>query len=373
MLDEAFLDTPDALTRADGRGLLLAVAESGARVRTAARAAAESGLTALRPDGRPRSLLLAGPCPSTYCAADLLSALLGGACQAVALDAYGADADPAALRWTLPGWAGPQDLLLTVTGYGREPGLEALVEQAYRRGMSVVAVAPAGSSLTDTVGTTHGMTLPMIQRTTAEPGAEPEAPGTLWAIMTPLLALTDRLGLLTAPPKALEEIADRLDTVAARCGPATATYDNPAKTLATELAEALPLLWSTGPLSGATARHLATTLTAVAGRPALAAALPHALQVHGPLLAGPQAEDPDDFFRDRVDEAEPLLPRVVLLHDAEPTGANPAPAARALAHGRGTPLSEIEPAGGGPLQIAAELIALADFTAVYLSLASSDH
>ncbi|MEV6109515.1 SIS domain-containing protein [Streptomyces sp. NPDC051940] len=373
MLDESFLDTPDALARADARGLLLAAAESGARVRNAARAAAEAGIGTLRPDGRPRSLLLAGPGPSTYCAADVLDALLSGSVQIRPVSPTGADADPATLRWALPGWAGPLDLLVVATGWGREPGLEALVEQAYRRGMSVVAVAPRDSPVTETVGTTHGMTLPMIPLPAVEePGSEPEAPGTLWALLTPLLALTDRLGLLSAPAKALDELADRLDSVAERCGPAIETYTNPAKTLAAELSDSLPLLWSTGPLSTATGRHLAATLAAVAGRPALAAPLPHALQAHGPLLAGQQAEDPEDFFRDRVEEPEPLLPRVVLMHDGEPAGASPAPAARALAHGRGTPISELEPAEGTPLQIAAELIALADFTAVYLALASSD-
>ncbi|MFC7221408.1 SIS domain-containing protein [Streptomyces polyrhachis] len=371
MLDEPLLDAPDALSRADSRGLLLATAGAGARVRTAARAAAEAGLDTLRPDGRPRSLLLAGPGAATYCAADVLGALLGGGCQATALEARGADADPTSLRWTLPGWAGPLDLLITATGYGREPGLEALVEQAYRRGMSVVAVAPAGSPLTETVGATRGMSLPMTDRTAAEPGAEPETAATLWAVLTPILALADRLGLLAAPPQALEEAADRLDSVAERCGPAVETYTNPAKTLATELAGALPLLWSTGPLADAAARHLAATLTAQAGHPALAAPLPYALQAHGPLLAGQQAEDPEDFFRDRVEESEPLLPRLVLLHDSEQDGNSPAPAARALALTRGTPLSEIAVTGGTALQRTAELIALGDFTAVYLTLASS--
>lgn len=69
-------------------------------------------------------------------------------------------------------------------------------------------------------------------------------PGTLWALFTPLLALLDRVGLLTAPAEALQSVADRLDRTAERCGPAIATYSNPAKTLAAELAESLP---SSGP------------------------------------------------------------------------------------------------------------------------------
>ncbi|MZE77113.1 mannose-6-phosphate isomerase, partial [Streptomyces sp. SID5475] len=43
MLDESLLDAPEALARADTRGLLRGAAGSGARVRTAARGALEAG------------------------------------------------------------------------------------------------------------------------------------------------------------------------------------------------------------------------------------------------------------------------------------------------------------------------------------------
>jgi len=61
MLDESLLDTPEGLAEADRRGLLRGAAEAGARVRTAARHAAEAGVGDLKPDGRPRSVLIAGP------------------------------------------------------------------------------------------------------------------------------------------------------------------------------------------------------------------------------------------------------------------------------------------------------------------------
>lgn len=59
MLDESLLDAPEALARADRRGLLRGAAEAGARVRTAARHAAEAGITELTPEGRPRAVLVA--------------------------------------------------------------------------------------------------------------------------------------------------------------------------------------------------------------------------------------------------------------------------------------------------------------------------
>ncbi|NEB75868.1 mannose-6-phosphate isomerase, partial [Streptomyces sp. SID14478] len=53
MFDETLLDDAEALARIDRRGLLRGAAEAGARVRTAARHAAEAGITELKPDGRP--------------------------------------------------------------------------------------------------------------------------------------------------------------------------------------------------------------------------------------------------------------------------------------------------------------------------------
>ncbi|NGO71756.1 SIS domain-containing protein, partial [Streptomyces boncukensis] len=207
------------------------------------------------------------------------------------------------------------------------------------------------------------------------PPQPPTAPGTLWAGLTPLLLLGDKLGLLQAGQSALQALADRLDEVAERCGPAIAPYSNPGKTLAAELAGALPLLWSEGAVAAVAARHWSVTFAALPGRPALAAELPEAMTAHGALLAGGFAAgaDPGDFFRDRVEEPEALHTRVVLLREGPPGGDSATVAARDLAYGHDTPVSELEPAeGSSPLEAAAELIATADFAAVYLTLADSD-
>ncbi|MFI0821779.1 SIS domain-containing protein [Streptomyces sp. NPDC021098] len=433
MLDESLLDAPEALARADARGLLRGAAESGARVRTAARQATEAGVTDLKPDGRPRAVLVAGPGAAGSCTADLLGALSGGNIPVSLIAPTGVAPAPGALRWALPGWAGPAELLVIVTPDGTEPGLPRLVEQAYRRGCALVAVAPGHSPLAGAVAQARGLMVPMATspyatppeaprrepshprraqpepepthpegpppegalgepvptgahpRHTTPPHIEPPGtapdevtgpalPGTLWALLTPLLMLVDRIGLISAPPAALQQVADRLDRVAERCGPAIATYTNPAKTLATELADALPLLWAEGPVATATGRRFAGLLATLAGRPALAADLPGALAAHGTLLAGVFAggADPDDFFRDRVEEPEALRARIVLLHD-EPVGpVSAVPAARELALAHDTAFSELEPDDGSPLERAAELLAITDFAAVYLALAPAD-
>ncbi|QNS05867.1 SIS domain-containing protein [Streptomyces xanthii] len=374
MFDETLLDDPDALARADRRGLLRGAAEAGARVRTAVLHATEAGIGDLKPDGRPRTLLIAGPGTAALGVSDLLRRLAGAACPVVRLRTTGVAPAPGALRWELPGWAGAVDLLLVATPDGSEPSLSLLVEQAYRRGVSVVAVAPAGAPLTEAVARAHGLFVPMA--TAPYEQDEPDAasaPGALWALLTPLLALLDRTGLLDAPPEALEKVADRLDRTAERCGPAIATYGNPAKTLASELAEALPLIWTEGAAAGPAGRRFAAALAELAGRAALAADLPEAMPAHGALLTGSLAAgaDPDDFFRDRVEEVQALRARVVLLRDRPAGSLSAAPAARELALSHDTAISELEPEEGSDLETLAELIAVTDFAAVYLGLAST--
>ncbi|MFF9901102.1 SIS domain-containing protein [Streptomyces longispororuber] len=380
MLDESLLDAPDDLVRADRHELLRGAAEAGARVRTAIRHATEAGVTELKPDGRPRAVLLAGPGTAATGVADLLDALVGTGSPVVRLAPTGVAPAAGALRWALPGWVGSVDLLLIATPDGSEPGLSLLAEQAYRRGCTVVAVAPARSPLTESVRGAHGLAVPMAlppqPAGDAADGAEAPAaaPGTLWALLTPLLVLLDRTGLLAAPTETLQKVADRLDAVAERCGPAVATYSNPAKTLAAELSEALPLIWAEGPTAGPVGRRFAATLAELAGHPALAAELPEALPAHAALLGqGPAGgADGDDFFRDRVEDAAPLRPRAVLLRDrpADAGGLTAAPAARELAQSHDVALSELHPDDGDDLERLAELIALTDFTAVYLAVAS---
>ncbi|MFG2334724.1 SIS domain-containing protein [Streptomyces sp. NPDC048604] len=424
MLDETLLDAPEALARADRRGLLRAAAEAGARVRTAVRHAADAGIANLRPDGRPRTVLVAGPGTAAVGVADLVGALAGAAAPVIRLRPTGVAPAAGALRWELPGWAGSLDLLLIPTTDGGEPGLALLAQQAYRRGITVVAVAPQRSPLAESVVAARGMVVPLAIAPHAMYDEEilAASPGSLWALFTPLLALLDRVGLLTAPPETLEKVADRLDRTAERCGPAIATYDNPAKTLAAELADTLPLIWTEGETAGPVGRRFAAVLAELAGLPALAAELPEALPSHGVLLAGDYAAgaDPDDFFRDRVDEPQALHTRVVLLRDRPVGGLTAAPAARELALSHDTPISELEPvldaatgtesgAGNGSgsgsgqrngqgnetgsgsgsgsepgqgddttadesgrvLEALAELLAVTDFAAVYLSLASA--
>ncbi|KRV48720.1 mannose-6-phosphate isomerase [Wenjunlia vitaminophila] len=366
MFDEALLDDHEELTRVDTHELLRGLASAGARVRTAARLADEAGLAALRPDGRPRVVLVAGSGAGTE-AGELLAAITGTAVPVLTL-APRSTADPEP-RWALPGWAGPLDLLLLATESGQEPGLAQLAEQAYARGCTVVAVAPPDSAVVSAAQRARGMSLPLAPPPGGGPDQDPTA---LWALLVPLLALSDRIGTGSFPAGTIQRAADRLDETAAHCGPATSTYQNPAKTLAAELADTLPLLWGEGTAAPAVARCFAGALARRAGLPALAAPLPQALHAHRGLLAGPlsQTVDDDDFFRDRVEDPAGLRLRVVLLRDrGEHAAGSDATPAHLLSRSHGVALSEVTAEAEGPLEAAAQMLALTDFASAYLALA----
>ena len=425
MFEEWLLDDPAALTRADESGLLLDLASAGATVRRSVRLAGEAGLDQLRPEGRPRAAFVAGHGTATL-AGELLAALGGTVCPIVVLGPV--LADPAhepgrsaptvtagdlrsdfslSLDWSLPGWAGPSDLLLILSSSGTEPGLITLAEQAYTRGCAVVSVTPAGSPLAGATLQVRGLPLPFEATGGAwepAPGLErdlpQEAPSALWGLLAPTLVLADRVGLVSIPPSSVQAAADRLDEIAVRCGPAADTYTNPAKSLAIQLDGVLPLLWSDGPGTAAVARRFAAVLAGEAARPAVTGTLPEALTSQRGLLLGQlgSESDADDFFRDRTEDTDSLRHKILLLRRIQGPAEPPSPAqapfepqqdpdaapaaephptphaisrAHRLASDHQVGIQELTSSQADPLGALTELIALTDFAAVYLGLASS--
>ncbi|MFI6445355.1 SIS domain-containing protein [Kitasatospora sp. NPDC050543] len=410
MLDDTLLDDPAALQRADRDHALLALAGAGARVRTALRLADAAGLAALRPDGRPRGVLVAGH-GSAVAAGEMLGALAGTGCLIATLPPTDANPVPragrdvrppaftAGLVWQLPGWAGPLDLLVIASGDGGEQGLVTLAEQAYARGCAIAVIAPTGSRLAEAALQVRALPLPYVLPALpdrdesgdlpAEPDLPAEDPGALWAFLAPLLALTEKTGVTQLPAGSLPATADRLDETAVRCRPDAAAYTNPAKSLAGRLAGTVPLLWAEGPVAGVVAARFAALLADRAGRPALAGLLPQALTAHRGMFTGRlgAGADPDDFFRDRVDEPDPLLLQVLLLRHtpgrpgeaqgpaevaADDEGARSFSVLRAhrLAAAHEVRLTEYAGVRADPLHALAELVGLTDFAAVYLGLAA---
>ncbi|MFE0458267.1 SIS domain-containing protein [Kitasatospora sp. NPDC058965] len=390
MLDDSLLDDPAALARADRDHALLALAGAGARVRTALRLTGPA-LTALRPEGRPRAVLVAGH-GTALTAGQALGALSGGATLVhplAAADALPSDPFSSGLSWQLPGWAGPLDLVVVLSTTGVEEGLIRLAEQAYARGCALAVLAPEGRPLAEAAQQVRALPLPYVPAAVEEPDRpDPqvdlpaEDPGAFWAYLAPLLALADRVGLLRLAEDELAGLADLLDELAVGFRPDAAAYRNPAKGLAAQLADTVPLLWGEGEPAAVAAERFAAMLADRAGCPAVTGRLPQALSSHRGMFTGRLGggADPDDFFRDRVDEPEQLTLQVLLLRHtpAEPGAdpAEPAPAghpvrrARRLAADHDVRLTEFAGTRPEPLAALAELVALTDFAAVYLGLAT---
>ena len=118
------LDDPEMVEAGDPGGMLRQVASSAAQVRTALRACAEADLSALRPDTRPRAIVVAGSGGSAF-AGDALAAICGVSSPVQVLRVSG---------YQLPGWVGAADLVIAVSRSGQTAEPVALATEATRRG-----------------------------------------------------------------------------------------------------------------------------------------------------------------------------------------------------------------------------------------------
>lgn len=274
--DDARLEDPAVLSRHDQR--LRALAESGARVRREAAAAADV-LPAVQAD-RPRAVVVAGA------EARLLRAVLEPWCPVpfVAWPAAG-----------LPGWAGPLDLVAVLAPAGGDEEVDATVAEALRRGARLVVAAPQDSALAEVADRRGTIVLPS------------QTQDGLAAVVV-MLAVLHAVGL--GPQVDAEEVAAALDEVAGRCAPGRDLAENPAKAAALVLADALPLVWGGSVLAARAARRLAEAMRRGTGRAALAADARHLL----PVL---DRVEPRDVFADPFDTGptEPARPALVVLDD----------------------------------------------------------
>jgi len=367
-LAEEVLNDLELLRARDPRGLLPAVAGAGAQVRETARLTAEAGLGRVTGGGRPRGLVIVARREGAV-AASVLQALLGPS-SPVTVDVVPGP--------TLPVWTGPSDIAVvaTRTGAGRYAVTPAY--EAGRRGVSLVGIGAEGAPL-------HAACSAARAPYVALPASRVRHT-TLWSLLTPLLQLATELELLPSAVAEPEAIAAALDEVAAECGPAQDSFVNPAKTLALELLDALPVIAAEGPLAGAAATRVADQLATLAGLPVSGFRLPEQRMAARSVLGGQLAprDGADDFFRDRADDAGRRL-RLLTISDSEgieDDGAGerePRSAGEAMAEVLRTAAAHNVPVSGlaehgDPRRYArlphlARQLAVADFSAVYLALA----
>ncbi len=366
-LAEEVLDDLGVLRARDPRGLLPAVAGAGAQVRETARLTEEGGLERVTAGGRPRGLVIVARREGAV-AAQVLRALLGPASPVTVDVVPGPD---------LPVWTGPSDIAVvaTRTGAGRYAVTPAY--EAARRGVTLLGIGAEDAPLRAACSTARAPYVPLPRSRVRHT--------TLWSLLTPLLQLAVGLDLLSEAAADLEAVAAALDEVAAECGPARESFVNPAKTLALEMLDALPVIAAEGPLAGTAATRIADQLETLAGLPVTTFRMPDQRVAACAVLRGPLAPQggQDDFFRDRAEDTGRRL-RLLTVRDAdagehdggerEPRSAREglSEALRSAAAAN-VPVSGLaehgEPVRHGRLPQLARQLAVADFTAVYLALA----
>src|SRR5450631_2154170 len=312
LLDEALLNDPEHIAERDSRGTLMALATAGAQVRQAVSLSLEAGIERVAGGERPRSLLVAS---------------LGG--SAVVADVLELLAEPGSpvpvtvrRNLPLPGWVGPLDLVVAVSLSGRAPGPLAVAAEAARRGASILTVGAADSPLADVCARARGVHIDVGRGRTSSRTA-------LWSLLTPVILAAGELGLIEAGESVMSDAADRLDLHAEACRPRSESFVNPAKILALQLAETIPVVLGDGPLNGVAAGRAASMLARTARIPATSGELPDAASqivacFDGPFTAGgghragarPSATD---IFADPFLDG-PAQPRLglLLLRDAPP-------------------------------------------------------
>jgi glucose/mannose-6-phosphate isomerase len=372
------LDDPEIVEAGDPGGMLRQVASSAAQVRTALRACAESDLSALGPDTRPRAIVVAGSggAGGSAFAGDALAAIcgLGAPAQVTSVSGY-----------QLPGWIGAADLVIAVSRSGHTAESIALASEAARRGCDLVGVGAPDSPLQELAAQARGTFIPV---TTVGP-----ARAMPWALTVPVLAVAARLGLVRIDDASYEAAATVMEDVSHQCRPSSESFVNPAKSLALDLVGRIPVIWGGSAVAAAAARRFASQLAANAKHPALVGVLPEAghdqvATFDGPYApplepAFPAAEDFDDDFGGFSEDDDADLDslssddaslRLVLL--ADPAGEHPTvertrAAAASLAGVRGIDISDITmDASGDPLRRLAGTVQLLDYASVYLGIAS---
>lgn len=368
-LDEDVLGDVEEMTRRDSRASLRALATAGAQVREAVTLSTEGGISRVAYAERPRSVVVA--------------ALGGSAVVADVLEMLAEPSSPVPVtvrrNLPLPGWVGPLDLVIAVSLSGRAEGPVAVAREAARRGSALLTVGAQDSPLAEVSHRARGVHIGVGRGRTSSRTA-------LWSLLTPVLMAGDVLGLINAPDEVFAEVATRLDEQADACRPSSESFVNPAKLIAVQAAETVPVVLGDGALTGVAARRAAAMLAQTARMPATWGELPDsASQVvacfDGPFTAGggvgaASARQADIFADPFLDApAQPKL-GVMMLRDAPVLPPTPdSDAAGALteavlttARAAGAHVIESTASAGHPVARLAELMSLTDFAATYLAL-----
>jgi fructoselysine-6-P-deglycase FrlB-like protein len=357
VFDETRLDDEGAIASLDRSDTLRALAGAGAQVRKSIAASDEAGMARLR-DVEPRGVVVAAAGGSAA-VADLFEAV-----------ARGASAKPvqSCSSGSLPGWVGTLDVVIAVSQSGRAAGTLALAAEAARRGAFLVTIGGADSPLADVSAKARGVHVPISVEGSSSRTS-------MWAQATPALIAADAMALAPVTIDTLAAVADALDRCATDARPGSESFVNPAKVLATEVAESAPIVLGDGPFGEVAARRAAAMLGRTGRVPVAYGALPDAASqivacFDGPLAGGDGTDADADIFADPYLDGPTRPPlRLIMLRDAS-DGAERrlTDTIVSVAEDAGVRVSLVDAPAADPLLRLAHHVALTDFAATYLAI-----
>lgn len=352
MIDDTILDDVNRMLQIDAGEMLAATASAGAQVRLGLAENDVDAIAAIAAAGRPRAIVVTGMGGSGI-SGQVLEALANTGAQIPVVSSRG---------YGLPAWVGVDDLVISLSCSGGTEETIAAAQEAARRGARLVAITSPHSALADfTQSVKSAQTIEIDAR-----GRMPRA--SMWTLLTPLLRIGNQLGVVRVSDADLNATADILDEAGVAAAIDRPIAENPAKQLALQFADSLPMIWGTGEVGPVASYRVISQLAENAKLPAIHGEIPESQHNQVVVLDGPYAGRRDIF----ADDVEGLTRkfRLVLLRDSveHPQMARRAEIVTEIATRRDVPVVQVDTIGSHIVHRLGHLVALTDWASVYAGL-----
>jgi len=245
----------------------------------------------------------------------------------------------------LPEHAGPHSLVVVSSYSGNTSETLGAFREATKRGCRAIVVT-SGGTIADEA---DGAGVPVVR---VPDGFQPRA-ALGWLAFTALGAL-EAAGLLPPLADDVAEAAGEIEARAAACGPDTPAGDNPAKLLATEIGERVPVVWGAEGIGAAAAARWKTQFNENGKVPAWWSSMSEL--DHNEVVG----------WTEPFGSAHTVI---ALRHEAEdPEIAVRFPLSLQIAADSGADTHEVWATGRSALARLLSLISLGDFTSAYVAI-----
>jgi glucose/mannose-6-phosphate isomerase len=245
----------------------------------------------------------------------------------------------------LPEHAGPHSLVVACSYSGNTSETLAAFREAMKRGCRSIVITSGGTIADEAVEAG----VPVVR---VPGGFQPRA-ALGWLGCTALGAL-EAAGLLPPLAEDIAEAADEIDARAAACSPEVVGADNPAKRLAEEIGERIPVIWGAEGIGSAAAARWKTQCNENGKVPAWSASMSEL--DHNEVVG----------WTEPFGRAHAVI---ALRHDGEdPDVAARFPLSLQIAADAGATTVEVRASGRSGLARLLSLISFGDFVSVYLGI-----